>query len=76
MLQVPRPGSAPAGRWGVGPPLCRAFGMVGEGVGLGRRRIRLKVCQGWGRGDALACASRDLRLMYGMWGWKAAIIAQ
>ncbi|KAK2116847.1 Neuregulin 2 [Saguinus oedipus] len=35
-----------------------------------------KCARGGGRREALACASGDLRLMYGMWGWKAAIIAQ
>lgn len=72
------PGLAAPSRWGVGPPLGRALGVLGEGFGVGEKEEQAPSVAGLGpgRGKALACASRDLRLMYGLWGWKAAILAQ
>lgn len=77
-------GAAGAQAWqrpaagGVGPPLGRALGVLGEGFGVGEKEEQAPSVAGLGpgRGKALACASRDLRLMYGLWGWKAAILAQ
>lgn len=74
--QVPRPGSARPPGGGAAPEQGAGRGWVrvwaweegepGSKCVLGARA----------GGKALACANRDLRLMYGMWGWKAAIIAQ
>ncbi|KAB0387003.1 hypothetical protein FD755_001959 [Muntiacus reevesi] len=37
-------------------------------------RLGSKCARAGGRGDALACASRDLRLMYGMWVFNSLIV--
>lgn len=57
---------------------------VGRLARVGKEELGLAEKEGWGSawvggrgpGETLAGANRDLRLMYGMWIWTAAIIAQ